>query len=97
MDKINLLKPKLHLFVCCNQRPPGHPTPSCSPRISEQDVTDVKHWIIQNGLSTQVYCTKTKCLGFCNQESSVVCLYPSGNFYKINSTKDLKELITNNF
>ncbi len=47
METINFPKPKLHLFVCVNDRTgmPGNQTPSCGPRIKPEDVKKVKEWI----------------------------------------------------
>ncbi len=93
MEDISFPKPKLHLFACINQRPPGS-TPSCGPRITADDVKEIKRWIVQNGLATTVYATKAQCLGFCNAEGSVACLYPKGRFVKgIQDKEDLKKLI----
>lgn len=96
METINFPKPKVHLFVCVNDRTgiPGNTTPSCGPRITAADVKQVKEWIRAEGLTAQVYCTKAQCLGFCNAEGSVAVAYPKGRFVKgIQSVEDLKQLI----
>lgn len=96
MQDINFPKPKLHLFVCVNDRSGIHHNdkPSCGPRIKPEDVKKVKEWIREQGLTTTVYCTKAQCLGFCNAEGSVAAAYPKGRFVKgIQNVEDLKELI----
>tara|TARA_Y100000310_G_scaffold190615_1_gene190605 strand:- start:12476 stop:12769 length:294 start_codon:yes stop_codon:yes gene_type:complete len=93
MQTINFPKPKLHLFVCINERELNHPTPSCSPRITPEQVKELKLWIRNQGLATQVYCTKAKCLGFCNQQASVAVLYPKGEFVQYQNIEELKQLI----
>jgi predicted metal-binding protein len=94
MQDIQFPKPKIHLFVCVNEREEGHPTPSCGPRMKREDVKDLKRWVVENGWATKVYVTKAKCLGFCNPEGSVACIYPKGRFVKgIQSIDDLKQLI----
>lgn len=96
MEDIIFPKPKLHLFVCVNDRTgmPGNQTPSCGPRIKAEDVKKVKEWILAQGLTSRVYCTKAQCLGFCNAEGSVAVIYPKGRFVKgIKSAEDLKEII----
>lgn len=95
MEEITFPHPRLHLFVCVNERPKDHPTPSCGPRIQPEDVKELKLWIREQGLTTQVYCTKAQCLGFCNAESSVAVIYPKGRFVKYQTIEELKELITN--
>lgn len=95
MHTISFPKPKIHLFVCINDRTGTHSDkPSCGPRIRAEDVAEVKQWIRNEGLTTMVYCTKAQCLGFCNEESSVACVYPSGRFVKgIQNKEDLKEIV----
>jgi len=93
MEDIQFPKPELHLFVCVNERD-GADKPSCAPRITADNVREVKKWILDNGLTTKVYCTKAKCLGFCNPEGSVAAAYPKGKFIKgIKTTEDLKQII----
>ena len=96
MEDIDFPKPKLHLFVCINDRiGTQSDKPSCGPRIKPDDVKKVKEWIRAEGLTTKVYCTKAQCLGFCNPEGSVAVVYPKGRFVKgIQEVEDLKKLIT---
>ena len=96
MQEINFPKPKLHLFVCINDRSnrKNNMTPSCGPTITRGDVKEIKMWLIEKGLSMKVYCTKAQCLGFCNPDGGVAVIYPSGKFYKeIKNTEDLKQII----
>ena len=96
IQDINFPKPKVHLFVCVNDRAgiPHNDKPSCGPRIKADDVKKVKEWIRSEGLTTQVYCTKAQCLGFCNPYGSVAVVYPKGRFVKgIKDAEDLKEII----
>lgn len=91
------IKPQMHIFVCTNNREhiPGNTTPSCSPRIKEEDVKELKLWIRSQGLTTEIFCTKCKCLGFCNQESSVICIWPQGKFLKVKDKEEIKQVIIN--
>ena len=96
MQTINFPKPKLHLFVCTNDRTgiPSNIKSSCGPRITPEHVKELKQWIREQGLTTQVYCTQAKCLGFCNEEGSVAVVYPKGRFVNgIQNLNDLKMLI----
>jgi len=95
MQDLPFPKPKIHLFVCINDRTgTASDKPSCGPRMKAEDVAEVKQWIRNQGLTTTVYCTKAKCLGFCNAEGSVACVYPSGRFIKgIQNKEDLKEIV----
>lgn len=94
MEDIQFPKPKVHLFVCVNDRTDRLDKPSCAPRITGDDVREVKRWILEKGLTTEVYCTKAKCLGFCNSQGSVAVVYPKGRFVKgIQTKEDLKQII----
>ncbi len=96
MEDIIFPKPKLHFFICINDRTanPGNNTPSCGPRITPEMVKEVKKWLAQQGLASKVYCTKVKCLGFCNSDGGVACVYPKGKFVKgLRSIEDIKVFI----
>lgn len=94
MEDISHFKPKLHVFVCINQREAGHPKPSCGPTMTAEQVKEIKHWILQKGWARDVYCTKVSCLGFCNPDGGVTCIYPQGKFIKgIQNTEEIKKII----
>lgn len=89
------VKPKLHVFICVNDRSQRHtPTASCAPTINLENFKEIKRWIVANGWAATVYCTKVQCLGFCNPDGGVICIYPSGKYFKgITKTDDIKQLI----
>ena len=95
IEKIPFPKPKLHLFVCTNDRTivPGNAKSSCGPRMTAEKFKELKRWILEQGLAGSVYCTQAKCLGFCNSDASVACIYPKGIFVKYQNIEELKELI----
>lgn len=88
-------KPRIHLFICTNDRSElqGNTTPSCGPRITDNDVKELKFWLRAQGATTEIFCTKCKCLGFCNAESSVICIWPQGKFIKIQDKEEIKKII----
>ena len=98
MQEILFSKPKLHLFVCVNDRTKTNDTkPSCSPQITSDMIKEVKQWVREQGWTSSVYVTKTQCLGFCNPDRGVACIYPQGKFVKgIQNIDDLKLLIIEN-
>ena len=96
MQEINFPKPKLHMFGCINDRSnrTNSTLPSCGPKITKEDVKEVKKWVIEQGLAAKVYCTKAQCLGFCNEDGGVAVIYPVGKFYKgVKNFDDLKKII----
>ena len=96
MEDIHFPKPKLHFFICINDRTatPENNKPSCGPQITAEMVKEVKHWLVQQRLAAQIYCTKVKCLGFCNSDGGVACVYPKGRFIKgLHTVEDIKTFI----
>jgi hypothetical protein len=97
MQNINFTKPRLHLFICVNDRSKTNGKPSCCQYITEEDFRKIKSWLIKEGLSSTIYCTKTGCLGFCpskEDRGGVSVIYPSGRFVKnIQGVDELKKLI----
>lgn len=93
IEQVAFPKPKVHLFVCINDRQETTGMPSCGPRMTKAQVKEIKQWIQQQGLTTHVYCTSVKCLGFCNPEKSICCVYPSGRFFKIDGVEDCKKIV----
>jgi (2Fe-2S) ferredoxin len=96
MENINI-NPKLHVFICVNDRS-NFGTASCSPTITLEMFKEVKQWINRNGLASTIFCTKTKCLGFCNPEGGVMCVWPSGRFVKgLINVDEIKQVINEEF
>jgi len=88
-------RPKIHLLVCINDRSKREdPMPSCGPTMTAEHVKELKLWIRQQGRTGVVIATKCQCLGLCNAEGGVACIYPSGRFFKgIKSVDELKNII----
>ncbi len=82
----------IHVFVCTNDRSEivGNTKPHCSRCITDHDVKFLKEWVRSSGLSGRVVVTKTGCLGWCNFEGGVACVYPAGVFLK--GIKDVRAL-----
>ncbi len=96
MEEIKGVTPKLHVFVCTNDRTriPGNTMPSCGPAITFEEVNEVKKWIAESGLVHAVYCTHAKCLGYCNSTGGVVCIYPAGRFFRgVKNAEEIKSII----
>ena len=96
MQTIHHAAPRLHFFVCVNDRTaiPDSIKPSCGPTITPEMVKEVKLWVRLQGWTNEVYVTKVHCLGFCNPDGGVACAYPKGRFVKgIKSVEDIKRFI----
>ena len=94
MEDISV-QPKLHVFICINDRTGTQDEkPSCGPGITKEMVKEIKQWIIKQGLTNSIYCTKVQCLGFCNPEGGVIAIYPKGRFVKgIKGIEEIKQII----
>ncbi len=89
-------KPAMHIFICVNDRSAklNNTMPSCAPTITSEMVKEVKEWIRAQGWTSMIYCTKASCLGFCNPDGGVICIWPQGKFFKgLKSVTDIKEVI----
>ena len=74
-------KPKYHIVVCTNTRPPGHPKPSCGGAGSQNIMMALNMGIMERGIPPgEVLVTGTTCLGPCEQGPNVV-VYPEGTWY----------------
>ncbi len=96
MEDIVNVRPRIHVFVCVNNRCgiAGNIKPSCGPTITPEMVKEVKLWLRMRGLTSVVYCTLVKCLGFCSTDGGVMCVYPQGRFVKgLLTVEDIKKVI----
>jgi len=74
-------KPKYHILVCTNSRPPGHPKPSCGAAGAQNLLMTLNMALIERGVQPgEVLVTGTTCLGPCEQGPNVV-VYPTGTWY----------------
>ena len=106
MEQLNIEKPLLHIFVCINNR--SHlPEPKCStikdswhqrkpdcgPKINKEEIIEIKREIKKRDLKSKIKITFTNCLGICSPNGAVILLQPMQEYYIINSTQDIKDLI----
>lgn len=74
-------KPKYHILVCTNSRPPGHPKPSCGSAGAAQLLMAFNMGLMQRSIPPgQVLVSATGCLGPCEQGPTVV-VYPDNTWY----------------
>ena len=81
---------KKHILVCVNEREEGK---DCCSRVGGQDVfVELKSWVRDEGLTQQVWVTRTRCLGFCNAVGTTVVVYPERMWFLEVEKKDLERL-----
>ena len=81
-----------HLFVCLNDRGPGHPRGSCAQKGSEALHHAFKEALKARGLSADVRANKAGCLDNCERGCSVV-VYPEGVWYGRVTLQDVDEIV----
>ena len=81
-----------HLFVCINDRGPGHPKGSCSQRGSAEVVAALKTAVYERGLKRIVRINKAGCLDQCAR--GVTCVvYPEAVWYGGVTLDDVEEIV----
>ena len=81
-----------HIFVCINQRPPGHLKGDCSSKGSREIFQKFQEEVEKRQLWERVAVNGTTCLGPCNLGASVV-VYPEGIWYGQVGVKDVEEIV----
>ena len=81
-----------HVFVCCNQRAPGHSRGCCNPDGSETLRNRFKDEFRRRGLTPQVRANRAGCLDQCELGPTVV-VYPQEIWYGGVTPNDVPRII----
>ncbi|MBC8353863.1 MAG: (2Fe-2S) ferredoxin domain-containing protein [Planctomycetes bacterium] len=81
-----------HIFICGNQRSPGHARGCCDADGSEQLRTAFKAEVKRRGLTPLVRANKAGCLDQCELGPTVV-IYPQGIWYGNVQLEDVSRII----
>lgn len=81
-----------HIFVCCNQRAPGHPRGCCDPAATGALRQAFKDTVAQRGLRSSVRANQSGCLDQCELGPTVV-IYPQGIWYGGVQLQDVQRII----
>ncbi len=82
---------RMHVLVCQNQRPDGHPRGDCASRGAASVLAALKAGTKAQGLSG-VRVNGSGCLDTCEQGVSVV-VYPEGVWYGAVQESDVPEIV----
>jgi len=83
-----------HVFVCVNQRPPGHPQGSCGERGSREVYQALMERLQGDPeLFLSVLVTPTGCLGPCMMGPTLV-VYPEGVWYGNVKVQDVDDIVS---
>ena len=85
-------KLKAHVFICTNERPPGHPRGCCKEKGSEELLQQLKQEVSKAGLAQEVRAQKAGCLDICEYGPALV-VYPENVWYGPVSGQDVKEIV----
>lgn len=83
---------KKHIFICTNERPPGHPKGCCKEKGSEEILNALKKELAARGLKDEVRANKSGCLDACEFGVSIV-VYPDAVWYGGVTKNDVKEIV----
>jgi (2Fe-2S) ferredoxin len=81
-----------HIFVCCNQRPPGSARGCCNPDGSDQLRNLFKSEVKKRGLDPLVRANYSGCLDQCECGPTVV-IYPQAVWYGGVKPEDVSRII----
>ncbi len=81
-----------HLFVCCNQREPGHGRGCCNPDGSAKLREAFKKEIAGRGLTPGVRANQSGCLDQCEYGPTVV-IYPQAIWYGRVTPQDVSRIV----
>jgi (2Fe-2S) ferredoxin len=81
-----------HLFVCTNERPPGHPKGCCREKGSEEIRAALKSELKRRGLAGTIRANASGCLDACEFGVSMV-IYPEGIWYGGVTLADVPQII----
>ena len=81
-----------HIFLCINQRPPGHPKGCCASKGSRDLLQKFQEELERRQLWSTVMVNGVTCLGPCATGTSVV-IYPQGTWYGQVKLDDVQEII----
>jgi (2Fe-2S) ferredoxin len=81
-----------HIFVCCNQRPEGHPRGCCNPTGSAALRDCFKKELAARGLQGEVRANSAGCLDQCELGPTVV-IYPQAIWYGGVTPGDVSRII----
>jgi len=85
-------QPAKHVFVCTNQRPPGHPRGSCGENNANGIYEKMSMAIEQKMLFGKVLLSNAGCMGPCSM-GPVVVVYPDGVWYRQVKPEDVDEIV----
>jgi (2Fe-2S) ferredoxin len=85
-------RPEKHVFICTQNRYPGHPRGSCAASGSTEIINEFMLELQTRNLFDKIALTNTGCLGPCSLGPSVL-VYPEGVLYSQLKKTDVKTIV----
>jgi len=89
---ISVPKFERHIFICGNQRPPGHPRGCCDPTARAELQKSFKLKLAERGLKGRVRANQSGCLDQCEHGPNLV-VYPEAVWYGGVTLADVDEIV----
>ena len=87
----------IHVFVCENQREPGHHRGSCADKGSRELRGWFKDLMREHGVLKPLgRANRAGCLNYCELGPTVV-VYPQGVWYSVKTKEDVEEIVLSHF
>lgn len=83
---------RVHLFMCTNRRPEGHPTGSCAEQ-GAQEMAEAARKVFKGMKLEKHRFNYAGCLGRCGK-GPVLVIYPDGIWYSVKSAVDMEEILS---
>ena len=87
-----MAKPDYHVFICAQQRPPGHPRGSCGERGAASLLPPLSQSLMSRNLLQKVSVVQTACLGPCDMGANML-VYPGGVLYTALKPEDIDNIV----
>lgn len=85
-----------YVFICMNERPPGHPRGSCHERGAVQLAERFAMLLMDKDLVNNVRIIRTSCLDTC-EAGVTLAVYPDDVWYGRVSAEDVEEIVERHF
>ena len=91
--KLSALKPRVHLYVCTNERRAGDPLGEGCGARGAATYAALKAAVARRGLVSSVWVARTGCLGICPKEGCTVGLSPGPRYVEEVGAHDADALL----
>lgn len=91
-----MAKRERYVFICMNERPPGHPRGSCIERGAAQLAERFAMLLMEKNLVEKVRIVMTSCLDTC-ERGVTLAVYPDDVWYGNVSVDDAEEIVESHF